>query len=53
MASDNLDSKIHFAQRGLGLTADEKAAIIAFLHTLTDEAFIKDSAFAAEYTSSE
>ena len=33
--------------RGLGLTAENKTDIIAFLHTLTDSAFVNDPAFAA------
>ncbi len=35
--------------RGLGLTPQEKADIIAFLHTLTDSAFVTDPSFASPF----
>jgi cytochrome c peroxidase len=35
--------------RGLGLTAQDKADIIAFLHTLTDSAFVNDSTLASPF----
>jgi hypothetical protein len=31
----------HLSYGGLGLKPEEKKALIAFLHTLTDEAFCK------------
>lgn len=44
--SVNIDSKMGFAHRGgAHLTEDEKEAVIAFLHTLTDSVFITDPAF--------
>jgi cytochrome c peroxidase len=35
--------------RGLGLTAQDKADIIAFLHTLTDSSFVTDSTLASPF----
>lgn len=44
--SANIDSKMGSAHRGgVKLTEDEKGAIIAFLHTLTDSVFISNPAF--------
>lgn len=45
-ASANIDSKMGSAHRGgVGLTCEEQEHIIAFLHTLTDSAFVIDGAF--------
>jgi cytochrome c peroxidase len=42
----NIDSKMGMAhKKGVGLKKEEKQKIIAFLHTLTDSAFISDPAF--------
>jgi len=35
--------------RGLGLTAQDKADLLAFLHTLTDSAFVTDPALASPF----
>jgi cytochrome c peroxidase len=43
-AADNLDPLLPVG--GLGLSEQEKAEIIAFLHSLTDETFIHNPAFA-------
>lgn len=44
--SANIDSKMGLAHRkGVGLNSEEKKQIIAFLLTLTDSAFISDTAF--------
>jgi cytochrome c peroxidase len=45
-AGINTDSKMGFAhQGGAHLSVDEKAAIIAFLHTLTDNSFLTNQEF--------
>jgi len=41
MEADNIEQGVD-AQVGLNLTAKEKAAIIAFMHTLTDHQFLSD-----------
>lgn len=49
--SVNIDSKMGLAHRkGVRLTNDEKRKVIAFLHTLTDSAFITDPAFSNPFT---
>ena len=45
-ASYNLDPKMHRASKGeVPLNAQDRAAIIAFLHCLTDSAFVNDPRF--------
>ncbi len=44
----NLDGSLRERQRGpesYGFTPDERAALVAFLHTLTDEGFLADERF--------
>lgn len=44
----NLDPALRFGQsdaRRLGLSAEEKAALVAFLHTLSDHEMVKDPKF--------
>ncbi len=49
--SANIDSKMGFAHRkGAGLSCEEKEQIIAFLLTLTDSAFVNDTAFSNPFT---
>lgn len=43
--SATIDPLMKHVGTGLGLTAQEKADLIAFLHTLTDSTFISDSRF--------
>ena len=42
----NLDPKMELARQGVAsLNAEEKRSIIAFLHTMTDSAFVTDPEF--------
>jgi len=43
--SPNIDEHMVPFGRGLGLTAEQKADLVAFLHTLTDSSFITNKAF--------
>lgn len=45
LISNTIDPNMHAMQNGLYLTSEEKADIIAFLKTLTDEDFINKSEF--------
>ncbi len=46
----NIDSKMQYAHRGgVHLSSQEKKALLAFLKTLTDSSFIRDTSFANPY----
>lgn len=48
--SPNIDAKMEFAHKGgPGLSCEEKEKIIAFLHTLSDSAFVADPQFSDQY----
>ena len=46
--ADNVEKEDHEVI-SLNLTADEQAAIITFLHTLTDHEFLNDQRFASPF----
>ena len=52
LEADNLTADPTAAQ-GLNLTPAETAAIIAFLHTLTDETFLTDERFSNPFESAD